>query len=63
MTAFVRAFIFCNACGVPFDSDTVPAARNVTEARRAAKRRGWTRKRGDCDLCEDCGPTEAAPAP
>ena len=59
MTAFLRAFLFCNECGAPFDMSTVPAARTVSEARSGAKRRGWVHKRDGRDLCPDCKP----PAP
>lgn len=58
MTAFLRAFLFCNSCGVPFDNDTVPSARSVSEARREAKRCGWVHKRDGRDLCEDCAPED-----
>lgn len=54
MTAFVRAFLICNGCDSVFDDSSVPSALTVTEARRDASRRGWTRKRGGRDLCEDC---------
>lgn len=54
MTAFLRAFLFCNGCGVPFDSSAVPSATAISEARRDAKQRGWVHKRDGRDLCEDC---------
>jgi hypothetical protein len=54
VTAFVRAFVFCDDCGQPLDTDTVPAASSISEALRDAKRRGWVRKRGRCDLCGGC---------
>lgn len=54
MTAFVRAFVFCNGCGEPFDNGTVPSARNVSEARRDTKRDGWTRTRDGRDFCPYC---------
>lgn len=54
MTAFVRAFVFCDGCGQPLDNDTVPSARSISEALRDAKRCSWVRKRGGRDLCEGC---------
>ncbi|MFF7795611.1 hypothetical protein [Streptomyces sp. NPDC007991] len=54
MTAFVRAFVFCDGCHQPLDNSTVPSARTVGEARREAKRDGWVCKRGGRDLCEYC---------
>ncbi|MCG0066274.1 hypothetical protein L0F81_23785 [Streptomyces tricolor] len=54
MTAFVRAFIFCNGCDEPFDTSTVPAAPGVSEARRQAKARGWVHKRDGRDFCDGC---------
>ena len=60
MTAFLRAFLFCNECSAPFDSSTVPSALSVSEARRDAKRAGWTHKRDGRDLCEDCSDAEVA---
>jgi hypothetical protein len=54
MTAFLRAFLFCNGCDSPFDSSTVPSARSLSEARRDAKRSGWVHKRDGRDLCEHC---------
>lgn len=62
MTAFLRAFLFCNSCDSPFDSSTVPSASTVREARREAKRRGWGHKRDGRDLCEDCADVDTAPA-
>lgn len=62
MTAFLRAFLFCGNCGVPFDNNTVPEATTVREARREAKRRGWVHKRDGRDLCEDCADVDTAPA-
>ncbi|MFF8482368.1 hypothetical protein [Streptomyces antibioticus] len=53
MSAFLRAFVFCDACHQPLDSSTVPSAFTVGEARRDAKRSGWVRK-GGRDLCADC---------
>lgn len=55
MTAFVRAFLFCDGadCESTLDYSTVPAARSVTEARGAAKQYGWVRRKGR-DLCNDC---------
>ena len=55
MTAFLRAFLFCNECASPFDNSTVPSARSLSEARRDAKRSGWQHKRDGRDLCPDCG--------
>lgn len=46
MTAFRRAFLFCDDCGNPYDSSTVPGARTIEEVRRDARRDGWTRRRG-----------------
>lgn len=54
MTAFLRAFLFCNACDAPFDMSAVPSAVTVSEARREAKKRGWSHKRDGRDFCEDC---------
>lgn len=54
MSAFLRAFLFCNGCESPFDSSTVPSAPSISEARRDAKRCGWVHKRDGRDLCEDC---------
>jgi hypothetical protein len=54
VTAFLRAFLFCNGCDNPFDFSTVPAARNVSGARRDAKRRGWSRTRDGRDWCDGC---------
>ena len=54
MTAFVRAFVFCDGCQQPMDYSTVPSASTVSEARRDAKRSGWVHKRGGRDLCECC---------
>lgn len=53
MTAFLRAFVFCDGCHQPLDNSTVPSAHTVAEARRDAKRSGWARKRGR-DLCGGC---------
>jgi len=61
MTAFLRAFIFCDGCHEPLDSSTVPSARNISEARRDAKANGWARKRDGRDFCEACKPTEEQP--
>ena len=54
MTAFLRAFLFCNECDGTYDLSTVPSATTVSEARREAKRLGWVHKRDGRDLCEDC---------
>lgn len=54
MAAFLRAFLFCDGCGEPFDFSTVPSARNVSEARRDARGYGWVHKRDGRDLCEYC---------
>lgn len=54
MSAFVRAFVFCDDCHAPMDTSTVPAARSIREALRAAKRNGWTRKHGRRDFCGYC---------
>ena len=62
MTAFLRAFVFCDGCHQPLDNSTVPSARNISEARRDAKQSGWSRKRGR-DLCEDCAAEGDANAP
>ncbi|MFE2073684.1 hypothetical protein [Streptomyces misionensis] len=59
MTAFVRAFLFCNGCSSTLDSSAVPSARTVSEARREAKRYGWVHKRDGRDLCEDCAAAES----
>jgi hypothetical protein len=59
VTAFVRAFIFCDGCGQPLDNSTVPSARTVTEARRDAKRMGWAIKQKGRDLCEGCARSAA----
>ncbi|MFE6931784.1 hypothetical protein ACFVDT_07105 [Streptomyces sp. NPDC057699] len=59
MSAFVRAFVFCDDCHEPMDSSTVPSARNISEALREAKKNGWTRKRGGRDLCGYCTPAPA----
>lgn len=61
MTAFVRAFVFCDGCQQPMDYSTVPSARTVTEARREAKRSGWVHKQGGRDLCEYCAAQESQP--
>ena len=61
MTAFLRAFLFCNRCGSCFDSSTVPSARNLAEARREAKRDGWIHKRDGRDLCEHCAAHQPTP--
>lgn len=58
MSAFVRAFVFCDGCHQPLDNSTVPSAFTISEARRDAKRSGWVHKQGR-DLCEACA---AAPA-
>lgn len=58
MSAFIRAFLFCNGCNEPFESSTVPNARTAAEARRDAKRHGWVHKRDGRDLCEGCKATE-----
>ncbi|MFD9915603.1 hypothetical protein [[Kitasatospora] papulosa] len=54
MTAFLRAFVYCDGCNEPMDNSTVPSARNISEALRQAKSYGWSRKRGRRDLCPDC---------
>ncbi len=54
MAAFMRAFVFCDGCREPMDNSTVPSARNISEARRDAKRLGWSHKRSGGDLCEGC---------
>jgi len=54
VTAFVRAFVFCNGCDQTFDYSTVPSARSISEARREAKRYGWVHKRDGRDLCPYC---------
>lgn len=59
MTAFLRAFVFCDGCHQPLDNSTVPSARTVSEGRREAKRDGWVRKRGGRDLCSHCASVEA----
>ena len=59
MTAFVRAFLICDGCDSVFDDSAVPSAHTVTEARKDAARRGWTRKRAGRDLCDDCKQSEA----
>jgi hypothetical protein len=63
VTAFVRAFVFCDGCGQPLDNSTVPSAPNVTEARREARRSGWVIKRRGRDLCEGCARSDDSPAP
>lgn len=63
MTAFVRAFVFCDGCDAPFDSSTVPSAHTIREALRDAKRRGWVRRRGGRDLCEGCAARRDHTAP
>lgn len=60
MAAFVRAFLFCNGCNEPFETDTVPSAPAITVARREARRRGWIHKRDGRDLCPYCKPTKKA---
>lgn len=59
MTAFTRAFLFCDAdgCDATWDYSTVPDARTVTEARAEAKADGWVRRKGR-DLCRADAPTE-----
>ncbi|MFI2084352.1 hypothetical protein ACH43Y_28835 [Streptomyces rubiginosohelvolus] len=54
MTAFLRAFVYCDGCNEPMDNSTVPSARNISEALREAKSYGWSRKRGRLDLCPHC---------
>jgi hypothetical protein len=61
VTAFIRAFVFCDSCQEPMDNSTVPSARNVSEARRDAKQRGWSRKRNGRDLCEGCAASVPGP--
>jgi hypothetical protein len=60
MSAFTRAFLFCDGddCDATLDYSPVPSARTVTEAREEAKRGGWVRRKGR-DLCDDC----ATPTP
>ncbi|HEX5567474.1 MAG TPA: hypothetical protein VFY14_11215 [Streptomyces sp.] len=38
MTAFLRAFLYCDGCDEMLDASTVPSARTITEARKEAKR-------------------------
>jgi hypothetical protein len=54
VTAFVRAFVFCDDCQQPLDNSTVPSAQTVSEARREAKSYGWAHKRDGRDFCEYC---------
>jgi hypothetical protein len=54
MTTFLRAFVFCDGCGQPWDNSTVPSARTASEGRREAKRDGWVRKRDGRDFCPYC---------
>lgn len=57
MTAFMRAFVFCNGpgCGVPMDDSTVPDAETIAEARKQARRSGWHyAQKTSHDLCADC---------
>jgi hypothetical protein len=61
MTAFLRAFLFCNGCHQPFDNSTVPSAESLSEARRDAKRSGRVRKRDGRDLCEYCAEQDSRP--
>lgn len=63
MTAFTRAFLFCDGdgCDATWDYSTVPGAHTVTEAREEAKRGGWVRRKGR-DLCEDCATADAREA-
>ncbi|MDX2532320.1 hypothetical protein QBA79_36415 [Streptomyces scabiei] len=63
MTAFMRAFVFCDGCREPMDNSTVPSARSISEARRDAKRHGWSHKRNGGDRCEDCAGVEPTEAP
>jgi len=63
MTAFVRAFIFCNGCDGTFDYSTVPSAHNISEARREAKQYGWVHRRDGRDLCEHCAQNAATEEP
>ncbi|MGW2213264.1 hypothetical protein [Streptomyces sp. NPDC001781] len=58
MTAFLRAFLACNGCHEVFDTSTIPSARNISEARRDAKRDGWVHKCDGRDLCPGCNETE-----
>lgn len=62
MTAFLRAFVYCDGCNEPMDNCTVPSARNISEALRQAKSYGWSCKRGRRDLCPGCR-QGAAPVP
>ncbi|MEU6342155.1 hypothetical protein ABZ883_14580 [Streptomyces sp. NPDC046977] len=54
MSAFVRAFLFCDKCGSSHDSSAVPAAENIAKARKAARGYGWHRTRAGRDICPDC---------
>jgi hypothetical protein len=57
MSAFRRAFLFCDAPrddNGPFDDSSVPAAETVADARSAARLQGWHRTRDGRDICPDC---------
>ena len=54
MTALKRIFMRCDGCGEFLESDTIPSAASVVEARRMAHRAGWVHDKIGRDMCPGC---------
>lgn len=54
MTALRRIFLRCDICEDHLDTDTVPSAETVVQARQQAHRAGWVHTKTGRDICDNC---------
>jgi hypothetical protein len=60
MTAIPAVFLRCDGCLVFLDTDTIPDAPTIKDARLEARRKDW-RITSRKDLCPDCAAETAEP--